>query len=249
MRFAGAFCIGAGVIATAMTGCGSMETSNTLVTRHAGLQRQPALAATADGVAGRIAHSPTDAVKDTVADFLAILGDEALRQPGRSGERRYLVEQVIRNGVNCEETARRALGLPWKQLTETERQEFVTLFIQLLRDMFGNKIDEYHNARMIFLSERLNSGFAEVRTRLVGSKMDTSVEFRLGSQSGQWLIYDLVVDGASMVSNYKAQFDHIIRDGSYAGLLERMRQRNLIAKLFERTVPAVPMSSILTAPQ
>ena len=60
---------------------------------------------------------------------------------------------------------------------------------------------------------------------------------------------DLVVDGASMVSNYKAQFDHIIRDGSYAGLLERMRQRNLIAKLFERTVPAVPMSSILTAPQ
>lgn len=248
MRFHGVLCIGAGVIAAAMAGC-SMRTSDASLTHHAAVQRHPATAVTADGVVGDIAHSPTDAVKDTVADFLSILGDESLRQPGRSDERRYLVEQVIRNGVNCEETARRALGLPWKQLTETERQEFVSLFIQLLRDMFGNKIDEYHNARMLFLSERRHGGFAEVRTSLVGSKVDTSVDFRLGSQSGQWLIYDLVIDGASMVSNYKAQFAHIIRDGSYAGLRERMRQRNFIAKLFERTVPAVAMSSILTAPQ
>ena len=249
MRLAGVFCIGAGVIATALTGCGAMRTSNTIVTHHAILQRHPAIAVTADGVVGHIAYSPTDAVKDTIADFLSVLGDEALKQPGRSGERRYLVEQVIRNGVNCEETARRALGLPWKQLTETERQEFGSLFIQLLRDMFGNKIDEYHNARMLYLSERRNGGFAEVRTSLVGSKVDTSVDFRLGSQSGYWLINDVVIDGASMVSNYKAQFDHIIRDDSYTGLVEKMRQRNLLAKLFERTVPAVALSSILAAPQ
>jgi phospholipid transport system substrate-binding protein len=226
-----------------------MQTSSTIVTHHPGLQRHPALAVTADGVVGHISNSPTDAVKDTVAEFLSILGDEALKEPRRSGERRYLVEQVIRNGVNCEETARRALGLPWKQLTETERQDFVSAFIQVLRDMFGNKIDEYHNARMRYLSERRHDGFAEVRTILVGSKVDTSVDFRLGSQSGHWLIYDLVIDGASMVSNYKAQFDHIIRDDSYAGLMEKMRQRNLLAKVFERTVPARATSSILTAPQ
>ena len=79
--------------------------------------------------------------------------------------------------------------------------------------------------------------------------MDTSVDFRLGSQSGYWLIHDIVIDGASMVSNYKAQFDRIIRDDSYAGLMEKMRQRNLLAKVFEGTVPGVSLLSIRTAPQ
>lgn len=239
-----------GGMTTVLTGCGVMETSNhsTMVTNHARLQRHSALTVV-DGVVSQIRYSPTDAVQGTVADFLSILGDEALKQPERSGERRHLIEQVIRNGVNCEEAARRALGPPWKELTDTERQEFVSLFVQLLRDMFANKIDQYHDARMLYLSERRNGRFAEVRTRLVGSKVDTSVDFQLGSQSGDWLIYDLVIDGASLVSNYQAQFRQVIRDDSYAGLIEKMRQRNLQAKGFERTGLAVARSSMHTAPQ
>ena len=241
----------AGGIMTALTGCGSVGASSAgpTVTNYDRLFRQPEMAVIVNGVVSPDDYSPKDVVKSTVADFLSILGDEALKQPGRSGERRHLIEQVIRNGVNCEETARRALGLPWKQLTDPERQEFVTLFMQVLRDMFANKIDQYHhNARMLYLSEQLNGRFAEVRTSLVGSKVDTSVDFRLGSQSGHWLIYDVVIDGASLVSNYQAQFNQIIRDDSYAGLIEKMKQRNLRAKVFERTASAVAMS-VPTAPQ
>jgi phospholipid transport system substrate-binding protein len=239
-----------GGIMTALTGCGWKETANTstTVSNYNRLQRHPEMAAIVNAGASQIEYSPTDAVKSTVDDFFSILGDEALKQPGRSGERRLLIEQVIRNSVNCEEAARRALGLPWEQLTETERQEFVSLFVQLLRDMFANKIDEYHNARMLYHSERRNGGFAEVRTSLVGSKVDTSVDFRLGSQSGEWRINDIVVDGASMVSNYKAQFSQIIRNDSYPGLIEKMKQRNLPVKLFEKTTSTVALSS-MQAPQ
>ncbi|HKU52362.1 MAG TPA: ABC transporter substrate-binding protein [Nitrospira sp.] len=240
-----------GEIMTALTGCGWKETANTstTVSNYNRLQRHPEMAAIVNAGASQIEYSPTDAVKSTVDDFFSILGDEALKQPGRSGERRLLIEQVIRNSVNCEEAARRALGLSWEQLTDTKRQEFVNLFIQSLRDMFANRIDQYHDARMLVLSERRSGRFAEVKTSLVGSKVDTSLDFRVGRQSGHWLIYDLVIDGASLVSNYQAQFNKIIRDDSYAGLIERMKRRNLLAKVFERTAPDIPLSSMHTAPQ
>jgi phospholipid transport system substrate-binding protein len=102
---------------------------------------------------------------------------------------------------------------------------------------------------MLYLSERRNGRFAEVRTSLVGSKVDTSLDFRLGSHSGYWLINDVVIDGASMVKNYQAQFQQIIRAQSYAGLREMLKQRDLLAKMFERTAPAVTLSSMHTAPQ
>ena len=249
MRLHSASWIVVGGMTTVLTGCGVMETSNhsTMITNQARLQQPPAVIV--DGVVSPMTQSPTEAVQGTVVDFLSILGDEALKQPERFGERRHLIEQVIRNGVYCDEAARRALGLPWKELTDAEQQEFVSLFVQLLRDMFANKIDQYYDARILFLSERRNGRFAEVRTSLVGSKVDTSVDFRLGNQSGDWRIYDLVIDGASLVSNYQAQFRQVIRDDSYAGLMERMRQRNLQAKVFERTGSAVARSSMHTAPQ
>ena len=235
---------------TALTGCGWKETANTstTVTNYNRLQRHQEMAAIVNAGASQIEYSPTDAVKSTVDDFFSILGDEALKQPGRSGERRLLIEQVIRNSVNCEEAARRALGLPWEQLTDTKRQEFVNLFIQSLRDMFENRIDQYHDARMLVLSERRSGRFAEVKTSLVGSKVDTSLDFRVGRQSGHWLIYDLVIDGASLVSNYKARFSQIIRNDSYPGLIEKMKQRNLPVKLFEKTTSTVALSS-MQAPQ
>jgi phospholipid transport system substrate-binding protein len=87
-----------------------------------------------------------------------------------------------------------------------------------------------------------------VRTNLVGSKVDTSLDFQLGSQSGDWLIYDVVIDDASMVRNYQAQFHRIIRDDSYEGLVKKLRQRGVIVKVFERTTPDVALS-MHTVPQ
>lgn len=249
MRSCCASWIVVGGIATALAGCGLTETSNkSTITNHPRLQRHQAIAVTMGGEMSHIGYSPTDAVKGTVADLLSILGNEALEQPHRSGERRNLIEEIVRHRVDCEEVAQRALGLPWKRLTETERREFVNLFIHLLRDTLANRIDQYYDEQILYLSERSNGRFAEVRTSLLGSKVDTSLVFRLGSHSGYWLISDVVIDGASMVKNYQAQFKQIIRDESYAGLREMMKERNLLAKMFERTTPVVALPSMHTSP-
>ena len=250
MRLNVASCLVAGGIVTGLLGCGLLETSNksTTATTHARLQRQPATAVIGNSVASQVEYSPTDAVKDTVADLLSILGNEALKQPERSLDRRHFIEDIIRHRVSYEEAAQRTLGLRWKRLTDSERQEFVSLFMHLLRDTLANNIDQYYDEQMFYLSERRHGRFAEVRTNLIGSKVNTSLDFRLGSQSDQWLIYDVVIDGTSVIGSYKAQFARIIRDDSYAGLIEKMEQRDLLVKVFERTAPAVSLSSMHTTP-
>ena len=186
-------------------------------------------------------------MKSTFTELLSILGNEALKHPEQFEERRQQIAQVIRHRVNYGQMAQRSLGAPWTGLNDTERQEFVRLYVQLLRDTFANKIEEYHDEQMVYLVERCVGSFAEVRTKLIGSKVDTWVDFRVAEQSGDWLVYDVVIDGASIVGNYRAQFARIIRDTSYAGLVEQMQQRGLVVKVFEKTTPTIILSSTQTS--
>lgn len=215
---------------------------------HYRLKRQPAIIAIVDGVT-RVApteYSPTESVKSTITDLLSILGNEALKQPGRSEERRHQIEEIIRHRVNYEQMAQRSLGVSWARLNDTERQEFVSLFVQLLRDTFANKIDQYYDEQIFYRFERREGSFAEVRTNLIGPKVDTSLDFRLENHSGDWLVYDVVIDYASIVRNYRTQFSRLIRDNTYAGLVEQLKQRALVVKVFEKTSPVIALSPMPT---
>ena len=235
-------------MAIAVTGCALVPFHKTPVAdnvNHNTLRGQPA---TRDAVmrVGPNDNSPTYAVKSTFTELLSILGNEALKQPDLFEERRQQIARVIRHRVNYGQMAQRSLGAPWTGLNDTERQEFVRLYVQLLRDTFANKIEEYHDERMVYLFERRVGSFAEVGTKLIGSKVDTWLDFRLAEQSGDWLVYDVVIDGASIVGNHRAQFARIIRDTSYAGLVEQMQQRGLVVKVFEKTTPVITLSSMHT---
>jgi phospholipid transport system substrate-binding protein len=179
--------------------------------------------------------TPTEAVKSTIGAVVHILDIAELCQPGRAAERRQRIEQVVRDRVSYEEMAKRALGVPWMELTSSERKEFVGLFVQLLRDTFAGRIDYYTGEQMFYLSEQREKRFAEVKTKLAGQKMDTLLDFRLAYRLGDWLVYDVVIDGASITGNYHAQFTSIIRDISYAGLVKRMKAKTLVVKAFETT--------------
>ena len=238
-------------MAIAVSGCALGPSNKTTVAdnaNHNTLQSQLARIASVDSVtlATPTKYSPTESVKSTITELLSILGNEDLKQPDQFEERRQQIGRVIRTRVNYGQMAQRSLGAPWTGLNDTERQEFVGLYIQLLRDTFANKIEEYHHERMVYLFERRVSSFAEVGTKLIGSKVDTWVDFRLAEQSGDWLVYDVVIDGASIVGNYRAQFARIIRDTSYAGLVGQMQQRGLVVKVFEKTTPAITLSSMRT---
>ena len=181
-----------------------------------------------------IEQSPMDLVKSTITKVFRILDQDELKQPRHAAERRQQIEQVLRDRVSYEEMAKRALGATWSQLTIAERREFVGLFVQLLRDQFACKIDIYADEQVQYLSEQLEVNMAEVRTVVTGAKTVTRLDFLLADRTGEWLVYDVVIDGASIVSNYRAQFASIMRNSSYTELVERMKEKTLIVKAFEQ---------------
>jgi phospholipid transport system substrate-binding protein len=187
------------------------------------------------GVAPRAAETATEAIKSTIKQVFRILNDEALKTLGGAEERRHQLEKVMGDRIAYDEMAKRSLGLPWKQLNDEERQEFVRLFSQLLRDTFASRFDQYSDEEVEFLNERLEGLYAEVSTRLTGSKTNTAVDYRLLQRAGDWRVYDIIVDDISLVHSYREQFTSIIRKSSYAELVAKLRQKSGEFRPFKQT--------------
>ena len=190
----------------------------------------PSLAITSSN---RIESNATDAVKSTINDLIRVLDDETLKQPERAEERRHQIEDIIKHRVDYKEMARRALGTPWSTLSHRDQHEFVSLFVQLLRDTFAGRITEHSDEQVVFLGELREDAFAEVKAQMKGRKIDTPVNFRLIHRAHEWRVYDVVIDEASIVSNYRSQFTSIIRDVSHVGLIKKMKQKAITVKIFE----------------
>jgi len=158
--------------------------------------------------------SATEAVKGAINDLIQVLDNETLKQPEQANERRHEIEEVIKRRVDYKEMARRALGASWSTLSQRDQYEFVNLFVQLLRDTFVGRITERTDEQVVYLGELREDAFAEVKARMKGPKIDKPVDFRLIHRAHEWRVYDVVIDGASIVSNYRSQFTSIIRDVS-----------------------------------
>lgn len=185
---------------------------------------------------GHAEITPGETVRDTIATVMTILNDPMYREPGMSDARRVALENVVRRSVNYREMARRTLGVTWMVLSETDRQRFSDLFLQVLRDAVASRMNVYTETTVEYVGEQREGNFAEVHTLFRGYKNDTAVDVRLVNQSGQWLMYDAVIDDVRLVDNYRSQFVHVIKEAAYAGLVGRLEAMILLPKTFERTV-------------
>jgi phospholipid transport system substrate-binding protein len=176
------------------------------------------------GLLAVAASTPTDAVRTTINEVMRILKDGDLKKPNRAEERRRLLEKTIGERFSYEEMSKRALGAQWNKLSPEERKEFVNLFQQLLASSYAGKIEGYSGEQVTYINERLQEGYAEVRTKVVTGKTEIPLDYRLLKSSDDWRVYDVVVDGVSLVSNYRGQFAKILRTSSYADLVERLRK-------------------------
>jgi phospholipid transport system substrate-binding protein len=178
------------------------------------------------GASAEPGGAATEAVRSTINEVIRILKDMELKKPGRAEERRLLLEKVIGDRFNYDEMARRSLGAQWNKLSDKERQEFVGLFKGLLSGSYVDKIEGYSGEQVHYLNERLEADYAEVRTKVASDKTEIPLDYRLLNKSGDWRVYDVVVDGVSLVNNYRSQFTKIIRESSYADLLEKLREKS-----------------------
>jgi phospholipid transport system substrate-binding protein len=177
------------------------------------------------GAAHVSADSVTDRLRPEIERVIQILEDPALKSDGRATERRQAVRDITGGLFDWAEMARRTLGRHWDARSEAERAEFAGLFRQLVERAFMSKIEQYGGEKIVYAGEAVEGDQATVRTRVQSRSGETGVDFRLVAQGDRWLIYDVVVDGVSLIANYRAQFDGFLMRSSYPDLVRRMRDR------------------------
>lgn len=180
------------------------------------------------GSPSQVSETPIEVVRSTLTNVFRILEDETLKDPAKLIPRRHMLEEVIATHFDYTEMSKRALAAHWVPLTAGERTEFVELFKSFLSDRYAEKIEAYSGQQVFYLSERIEKNdYAEVRTELRSTKIDVPMDYRLHRKDGTWHAYDLVVDGVSLVKNYRSQFEKIIRSDSYQELVRRLRARTV----------------------
>jgi len=173
------------------------------------------------------AGEPLDKIRQTVDDVLTILADTSLKTPERTQDRRAKIRQAVLQRFGFDEMAQRSLGRHWRQRTPAERQEFVALFSDLLERSYIDKIETYAagQQKVRYTKETIDKeGYAVVRSEIVSERdLNVEIEYRLLQRDGNWSVYDVIIEGVSLISNYRTQFNKIILESSFADLLKKMK--------------------------
>lgn len=185
---------------------------------------------------GRVVAAPAEplaVVKQAVDEIIAVLQDKKLSGPAKKDERRKRVGAVVGGYFDFEEMSMRALARSWKERTSEERKHFVGLFRQLLERTYIDKVDNYCRELDVSCTDKVvqfrrqeqQGGKATVYTVFVRNNVETPVEYKLQNESGKWLVYDVVIEGVSLVRNYRTQFESIIAREQFAGLMVKMEEK------------------------
>ena len=173
-------------------------------------------------------EGPTAQVKGTIDKVLDILRDPALKGEEKGDVRAAQLKKVIYSRFAFEEMAKRCLGVHWRNRTPQERKEFVDIFSDLLEQSYRSKIERYTDQEISYTGERVDdTQFGVVNTEIVDKRENLAIpiDYKVIRHDGQWKVYDVVIDGISLISNYRSQFNRIIQRSSYAELVNRMRAK------------------------
>jgi len=178
--------------------------------------------------------APLDLVKATVSRVLAIVqAPRVIANDGR--QRRAEIRRAAQGLFDFREMARLTLAQHWKDRSAPEQEEFVQLFTELLERSYLTTIENYAGEKITFQGESISGPYAQVRSRITTDRrMETSIEYRLLERDARWAVYDVVLDGVSLVSNYRSQFNSIIRTSSFADLLAKLRSKEIEAHVIPR---------------
>jgi phospholipid transport system substrate-binding protein len=157
---------------------------------------------------------------------MTILQDPGLKSADKRKQRREQLTEVISARFDFAEMARRSLGAPWRRLTLPQRQQFVELFTDLLREAYVADIESYKGEKVLYTRETQEEEYAVVQT-IVRSPEGTeyTFDYRLHLMDGEWRVYDVVVENVSIVNNYRSQFARVINKSSYEGLIAALREK------------------------
>ena len=186
--------------------------------------------ATIGGLGVAFAGPPTEALKTSVDEVLRVLEDPSLDKPEKKQERRKVLVDVISKRFNFEEMAKRTVGSEWAKRTPEERREFVDSFRTLLSNSYLGRIENYSGEKVHYNKEITDGEHAEVRTEIDTGQSTIPIDYKMENAGGDWRVYDVVVEGTGLVSNYREQFKRILRKESFEALSKTIREKAAVIR-------------------
>ena len=170
------------------------------------------------------ASAITNNLKTTIDEVMTIVTDDNLKN--KAALRKEKLRQVIGKGFNYRQMAMRSLAKEWMKRTPKEQNEFVELFKKFLEFSFANKIETFSGGKINYIGEKvIKRKYALVNTEIVRKDGAVQVDYKLINENGDWLVYDFVIKGVSMIRNSRSQFEKIIREESYVGLVKILSEK------------------------
>ena len=174
------------------------------------------------------AGEPTAQVRSSTDKILVLLGEPALKTDAAKSERRELIRKELDQRVDWATVARSSLGRHWTKRTQAEQREFVSLFSRLLEETFIDKIETHHDEmeKVEYLGEKIIDEYASVKSVITTKQQIVHpVEYRLQKSGKDWRIYDVLMEGVSLVKNYRDQFEEILAKTSYEKLVADLQAK------------------------
>ncbi len=172
------------------------------------------------------AGEPTECIRRTTDRILVVVSNPELKSLARAAERRRLIREAVDERFDWEEMSRRTLATHWARRSAEERKEFVGLFGDLLERTYLDKVEGYSGEQVLYESERVEGSYALVSVRIKTQQAtEIPVLYKLKQGGADWQVYDISIEGVSLISNYRTQFNNIIVRSSYDELLKRLRAK------------------------
>ena len=181
-------------------------------------------------------QGPTETVKEAITDILAVLDNKNLSTEQQWQE----IGRVIDAGFDFRSMSQSILATNWQVASVEEKRQFVEFFSQYLEDTYRNKIESYTNQRVNYLNETVKGNRAIVDTVIVTDQNQIPVTYKLKNNDGEWFAYDVVIEGVSLVNNYRSTFTAIIRSEGMDGLLTDLEGRIENYKVKHGGLPPAP---------
>ena len=165
----------------------------------------------------------TNQLKNTINKVISTLKDETLKNDLPA--RRAILRKTINDQFNYRQMVMRSLAKNWDVRSAEEQQLFIELFKSLLENSYANKLESFSDEKINYLDEVVKGEYALVKTEVVRKATTVGVDYKLVRENGVWQVYDFVIEGVSMVRNYRAQFTKIIHKHSYEVLVQKLTDK------------------------
>jgi phospholipid transport system substrate-binding protein len=169
---------------------------------------------------------PTDQLRGSIDLVLKVVTDPELKKEAKTVERRKRVRAVVDQIFDFTEISRRCLGRHWQARTPAEREQFVALFGDLLENAYVAKIESYSGEKIEYPGDVIEGDLAVVKTRIVTKQQtEIPVDYRMFLQNGRWAVYDVSIEGISLIGNYRTQFNAVINRSGYPELVAKLKAK------------------------